>query len=192
MLDSIDGIGNEGKGKCEVSGTIPIEEEKIIGYESNEGSIENSVDVNEENVDYVGNVGISERVNTNEKDNENEILTNNDSMKDNSKNNNLPIFNYYNYNNNKKLSKHNKKEDTHSLEPTQPTLPTSSSAIEESSFKLKCQMCDYEGIEVDLGLHIFEKHSYYLKQLKRDSSDLNVRTDYLVEQIKLQQQEIKN
>jgi hypothetical protein len=109
-------------------------------------------------------------------------------MKYNSQNNNLPIFNYnYNYNNKiNSLSTNDKKGDTHPLEPTQPTLSTLSSAEKELS-TLSCLYCDYKGIEVDLGVHIFEKHRYSLKQLERDSSDLNVRTDYLVEQIKLQQ-----
>ena len=154
-----------------------------------------SVD-NEGYVGYVGNVGILERASTNMTKNQNEILTNKDSMKDNSRNNNLPIFNNnYNYNNfnNKNepssLSENDKKDNTHPLEPTQPTLPTSS--VEESS-KLQCLYCDYKGMEIDLDLHIYEKHRDYLRGLERDSPDFNVRTDYIVEQIKLQQQRIRN
>jgi hypothetical protein len=103
----------------------------------------------------------------------------------------LPIFNN-NYTNsniidiNKKnetssISENDKKYYTHSLEPTQPTLPTLSK--EESSI-LHCPVCDYTGIEVDIGVHIFEKHRYYLKQLERDSLDLNIRTNFIIEKIK--------
>jgi hypothetical protein len=174
-------IGNVCINKCVGSDTILKDENNRT---QNEGSLENSVGVNEESVDNVGNVGISERVSTNIIKKENEILTDTDSMKDNSQNNNLPIFNY-NYNKNKinSLSTDDKKRNTHPLEPT---LPTLSSAEKELS-TLSCPYCDYKGIEVDLGVHMFEKHRYYLKQLERDSSDLNIRTDYLVEQIKLQQ-----
>jgi len=56
---------------------------------------------------------------------------------------------------------------------------------------LQCPNCDYKGIEVDLGLHIYEKHRDYLRQPQRDSSDFNIRTDYVIEQIKLQQQGIR-
>ena len=191
MLNSVDSVsseGNEGKSKCVGSDTISKEDENNII--ENENSLENSVDVREENVGYVGNEGILERVNTNIIKKENEILTNNDSMKANTQNNNLPIFNYNynNINNNETclVSKNNKKDDTHPLEPTQPTFPSSSAEKESSA--LQCPYCDYKGIEVDLDLHIYEKHRDYLRQLQRDSSDFNVRTDYVIEQIKLQQQ----
>jgi hypothetical protein len=228
MLDSVDNINKEDVGKCEVSGTIPIEEEKIIGYESNEGSIENSVrihqgdvdnegnegikfagsntisedenrtgneeslensvDVNEENVGYVGNVGISECASINKEENEKDILTNNDSMKDNSQNNNLPIFNNnYNYNNKNKtgsLSENDKKDDTHPLEPTQPTLPTSSSSIIELS-TLQCPLCDYMGIEIEMEVHLTEKHRYEIK--KRDDipgGDFDSKINVILERLK--------
>jgi hypothetical protein len=162
--------------------------QKVDEEESNENSNKNKVDICVSSVGYVSNVGILECVSQNITKKENNILTNIDSMKDNSQNNNLPIFNN-NYNKINLLSANDKKDDTHPLEPTLPTLPTLS--IEESS-ALPCPYCDYKGIEVDLDLHIYEKHRYYLRQLKRDSPDFNVRTDYIVEQIKLQQQRIMN
>jgi hypothetical protein len=185
----VDNEGYVGINKCVGPDSTPKDENDKA---ENERSIYKSTKVDEENVGYVGNVGISARVSTNE----NEILTNDDSMKANSQNNNLPIFNYnYNYNNNNNnkidsLSAADKKRDRPPLEPTHPTLPTS--AIPESSFKLKCSMCDYEGIEVDLGVHIFKEHRYNLKRLKRNSLDFNIRTDYIVEQIKLEQEKNKD
>ena len=186
MLNSVDSVnneGNEGKSKCVGSDTISKEDENNII--ENENSLENGVDVCEENVDYVSNEAISERVCINKKENENENLTKNVSMKDNSQNNNLPIFNY-NYNNKiDSLSENNnKKSDTHLLEPAQPTLSTS--FVEESS-KLQCLYCDYKGIEVDLDLYIYEKHRDYLRRLQHDSLDFNIRTDYVIEGIKAQE-----
>ena len=190
MLNSVDSVsneGNEGKSKCVGSDTMSKEDENNII--ENENSLENSVDVLEENVGYVDTEGILERVCINIVKKENEILTNNDSMKANTQNNNLHIF-YYNNNKVDSLFTNEKKRDTHPLEPTQPTF--SSSSAEKESSALQCPNCDYKGIEVDLGLHIYEKHRDYLRQLQRDSSDFNIRTDYVIEQIKLQQQGIKN
>jgi hypothetical protein len=199
-VENVGCVSYVGKSKCVDSITILKDKN-----DSKTENLENSNSIDEGNVSYVGNVGISARASINKEENEKDILTNNNSMKANSQNNNLPIFNY---NNNKidSLFAADKKRDTHSLEPTYPTLPTSlsgnnkkeythlqeptqptllTSAIIEDLSTLQCSMCDYMGIEVDMEVHLVKEHRYEIK--KRDDipgGDFDSKINVILERLK--------
>jgi hypothetical protein len=147
--------------------------ERKIDFQIDDGSMDISVD-DEGNVSYVG---ILERVNTKEKDKE--IPYSNNSLNDNKETNNLPLIN----NNPNLYENNNKEKDKHIIEPTQPTLLTSST--EKSPSKLNCSICDYTGIEVDMEVHLVEKHRYEIKN--RDDipgGDFDSKINVILERLK--------